>query len=258
MKASIKDKISLYGYILKNTILRRKKRNINTINEDWDQNTWSKYTIDNFPFGSLLNKDVTGDVELYQIGNDLVKITRRQYLEIFEKHILELFNADKSDLITELGCGIGNKLFFLWKHGYRNLRGYDISSNAINLANKINEKYKCGIQFGIADITKIVPSLNDGVVYTFTCLEQLPHYMSSVINNIITAKPKKVIHFEFTLDFSTRLARSYIKSRDYQTNLLPLLRKDKRVTITKCEALGIANPINPLTYIEWYPNSGSN
>lgn len=257
MKANIKDKISLYGYVLRNTV-NKKKRNIDTINKDWNQNTWSKYTVEDFPFGSLLNKAVTDEIELFQLGKDLVKISRRQYLEMFEKRVLDLFTVDKHEQITELGCGIGNKLFFLWKNGYRNLRGYDISDNAINLANKINDKYKCEIKFGVTDITKTIPDLHENVVYTFTCLEQLPHYMPTVINNILSAKPKKVIHFEFTLNFSTKLSRSYIKSRDYQTNLLPLLQKDNRVKITKCEALGVANPVNPLTYIEWQPNNISN
>lgn len=254
MKASILDKISLYGYVLK-TSVNKKRRDIVKINEDWNQNTWSKYTVNNFPFGSLLNKDVTDEIELFQIGKDLVKIPRRQYLIMFEQRVLDLFNADKSDSITELGCGIGNKLFFLWKNGYRNLQGYDLSSNAINLANQINEKYNCGIKFDTIDITKSIPNLNGGVAYTFTCLEQLHHYMPLVINNILNAKPKKVIHFEFTLEFSTKLSRSYVKSRDYQMNLLPLLRNDDRLTITKCEALGVGNPVNPLTYIEWHPNN---
>jgi trans-aconitate methyltransferase len=167
---------------------------------------------------------------------------------------LELFSVDKSEKITELGCGIGNKLFFLWKNGYANLTGYDLSQNAIKLAKSVNEKYGCGIKFDTLDIIKEIPSLEGQIIYTFTCLEQLPHYMETVINNLVSAKPKKVIHFEFALEYSTKLSRSYIKARDYQTNLLPLLKKDPRVSIIKCEPLNIGNPVNPLTCIEWKPS----
>lgn len=72
--------------------------------------------------------------------------------------------------------------------------------------------------------------------------------MEKVIQNIIEAKPKRVIHFEFVDRFATKLARNYFDAMDYQKNLLPILESYK---IIKIEPLNIGTPLNPLTYIEW-------
>lgn len=104
-------------------------------------------------------------MEIYEINGKLVKISRSEFLDLFEKKVLELFHVDKNEEIVELGCGIGNKLFFLWKNGFTNLSGVDISENAINLARDMNRIRKCGISFHVADLTKQLPDL-EGRRYT--------------------------------------------------------------------------------------------
>ncbi|MEX0657279.1 MAG: class I SAM-dependent methyltransferase [Nitrosopumilaceae archaeon] len=156
--------------------------------------------------------------------------------------------------------GIGNQLFFLWKNGYKRLEGFDLSENAITLANQINDKFNCGIKFGIADITKDIPSLNleNKVIFTSVCLEQLKHYMKPILDNLLKMKPRMVIHFEFSLEHSTKLSREYVKARDYQTNLLPLLKQmqdEDLIKIVKCEPLGVSSPVINLTFISWKPNN---
>jgi len=250
-----KEKIKLYGYIFKQ-FLKHKKRTIDVIKQEWDQNTWNFFDVEKFPFASLLNKPITNEEGTYQLEDRIIRLSRKDFSEKYENRWKIILNnaVSKDTPIVELGCGVGNKLFFLWKNGYKNLEGYDISENAIKIARKVNEKYGCNISFGVLDITQQIPLFENKVICTFGCLEQLKHYMDSVLTKIYNAKPKAVIHFEFVKKHSTLISRMYVKSRDYQDNLFNILKKwekENKIIIKNVEPLRIGSPNIPLTFVEW-------
>ena len=63
------------------------------------------------------------------------------------------------------------------------------------------------------------------VVFTYFCIEQIPYDVRKVVENIIAAKPKRVINIEPTtelLDLThprDLVSLVYIRSVDYQTQL---------------------------------------
>ena len=72
------------------------------------------------------------------------------------------------------------------------------------------------------------------VVLTYFCIEQIPYDVRKVIENIIAAKPKRVINIEPTTEllelFRPRdlVSLFYIRSVDYQTQLFTTLNELER------------------------------
>jgi len=258
-KATTFEILKLKAYVLKNR-LKQTKRDLKLINADYDTGYWSTFNIENFPFGSLMNLEVNNEIEIYQINNDFYKIPRKIFLDLYEKRILELFehNVEKNSPVVELGSGIGNILFFLWKSGYRNLEGFDLSNTGICIAKDIAKKFNCDIEFSTLNIVEDIRKnqFNDKTIFTYVCLEQLSNYMDQVLENIINSRPQKVINFEFSINNSTKLARDYHKTRDYQTNLYPKLldlQKNNLIKIISTQPVGYGRPLVPLTCICWKP-----
>jgi len=53
------------------------------------------------------------------------------------KALLEFVKIiNKKDLLLITGCGTGDTVFRLWKKGFKNIIGFDISNNAIKIAQK--------------------------------------------------------------------------------------------------------------------------
>jgi len=73
------------------------------------------------------------------------------YLDFGKPLINMLTRLDKDKKLIVTGCGSGDTLEVLSKLGFRNLVGYDISKNAINLAKKDYPQFK----FKLAETVKV-------------------------------------------------------------------------------------------------------
>ena len=190
------------------------------------------------------------------------KIFKGKYLDYVEKYqnqIIDILSEYTNSNIVEFGCGPGNNLFLLYKRKFKNLEGYDISINAISLAKKYSNEKKYDIKFDILDLTKLLPDkiIENKVVFTHTCLEQLKYDMPTVLQNIINGKPKLVINFEVDYNSASSTVRGYFDSVDYQNNLvseLKELQKENKINIESIKPLSLSlSPVNRLSSIIWKP-----
>ncbi len=135
--------------------------------------------------------------------------------------------------------------------------GYDISTNAIDVAQQINKKFDMGMDFGVFDYTqKLEMDLKDKTIFTYASLEQVKYGLEKAIDNIIEAQPKQVIHFEtipqlLDNNFHKLMVSLNRHRKDYPTKLLNILQQ-KNVSITHLETndicTGILNPIMMVRY----------
>lgn len=175
--------------------------------------------------------------------------------------------------IVELGGGAGMNLFSLYAANvpFRTLIGLDVSENAIQAGREIAS------YFGISALTfdKIdllngedrgFSQLHGKVVFTYYCLEQLHRKLDIVLDNILRARPRKVIHIEPTreilhpsslLDLNSML---YSYAMDYPANLLSTLRSmadEGKIVIDAIERLDYAPTIRHFPVLAvWRPATG--
>ena len=145
-------------------------------------------------------------------------------------------HAGGATSLLELGAGFGYNLFSLsLDPQWNKLRGFDIAPNGIEAGRQIANHFQLGdrISFDRIDLTdaddRRFGELAGAVVFTYFCIEQIPYAVESVIENIIRAKPARVVNIEPAVDM-LRLSRPrdfasrvYIESMDYQTRLFKLL-----------------------------------
>ncbi len=96
-------------------------------------------------------------------------------------------------------------------------------------------------------------AIRDQVVFTYFCIEQIPYDVRKVVDNIIAARPKRVINIEPTTEL-LNLANPrdvvsflYIRSVDYQTQLFSTLddyERQGRVRILARERMPFAPTIH--------------
>ena len=127
----------------------------------------------------------------------------------------------------ELGTGYGYNLFSLsLNHPDWTFKGFDISPNGIAAGREIADHFGLSdkVSFGRIDLTDAAdPSLAEiegETAFTYFCIEQIPYDVRKVVENIIAAKPKRVINIEPT----TRAARPHASARSGQPGLHPLGR----------------------------------
>ncbi len=89
-----------------------------------------------------------------------------------------LFNRlfSPSDFILELGCGAGRIAFGLYKRGYRNIQGVDLSPQMIESSQELQDFFDSDILFEVGDATQLKALDNsfDGVIFGFNGLMQIP------------------------------------------------------------------------------------
>lgn len=263
---TIIEKMKIYLYILK-LFFHRTKRTKETIDDDYEKTTWSN-NFTNFEIDSSLvySKIKRNDsVDIVVRNNRLYKENINDYNDEYSQQFIEelLKFVNKDDMLVEAGCGIGSKLFVLAKQDFTNLYGIDVSKNAINVAKQYNLKKNYNIQFNVADITQEIDQevFTNKVILTYTCMEQLKHYMRQTLLNIINAKPKLVIHFEVDFNNSPLMVKLYFNVRDYQNNLVNELKKleseNKLEIIYNKKLLLSTSPVNRLSCIVWKPKTAS-
>lgn len=92
-----------------------------------------------------------------------------------EKFIVEKY-LTKSDRILDLGCGAGRTTIGLYKLGYKNIIGFDLSEMMIGKAIEISSREGCPIDFvmGNALCLKFDDSSFDAVLFSFNGLMLIP------------------------------------------------------------------------------------
>jgi SAM-dependent methyltransferase len=252
------DKIKLRLYI-KKIKYKKIKRDKNTISSNYDQGIWNK-KYEDIDFESITgmygkNPDT---MSLFVKDNKIFKGKYSDYTEKFQKQLLDIISEHAYDYpVVEFGCGLGANLFQLYKRKFKNLEGYDISKNAIQLAKKYSIDKGYDIKFDVLDLTKPLPDkiIENKIVFTNTCLEQLKHNMPIVLQNILKGKPKMIINFEVDYDSSDSLVKDYFDACDYQNNfVLELKNMQKQIKIESINLLPLAlSPVNRLSAIIWKP-----
>ena len=139
------------------------------------------------------------------------------------------------------------------------LKGFDISPNGIAAGREIAGHFALSDKISLdrIDLTDAsdpnLAAIAGEAVFTYFCIEQIPYDVRKVVENIIAAKPKRVINIEPTtelLDLThprDLVSLVYIRSVDYQTQLFPTLdqlEREGRIRIVARERMPFAPTIN--------------
>lgn len=113
--------------------------------------------------------DLDINIERYGKAIDEVGLWNSEKI-IFEKYI------KKEDKILDIGCGAGRTTINLFKNGYKNIIGLDLSTNLINYAKSYSQENKLDINFVNGDATKLEYDNNtfDAVIFSFNGMQCIP------------------------------------------------------------------------------------
>lgn len=227
---------------LRGLLAARVRRNPEQVNAEYNSGTW-KALLEQKKWAqcaSLRDYLVPRDqgLRVAKIKDRLVRIRTNDYydyrLRILQE-VLAQYAGDERELI-ELGCGYGANLFSLALSGrWDSLSGFDISRNGILAGREAARHFNLpNVSFDHLNITDAAdpnyPRIKGKTVYTYYCLEQLKYSTQTVIENIIRAGARRVIHIETTfellrmwhpVDLTTYF---YVKKQDYQDNLVTTLK----------------------------------
>ena len=188
------------------------------------------------------------DLRSFLAGNDeramiakvdgrVVQIAAKEYYRWRVSALLAALSEHvDDDHLVELGCGFGYNLFSLaLTDRWRSLAGFDISANGLQAGRAIAAHFGLAerIHFFPLDLTDAAhpafTRITNRTVFTFCCIEQIPSSVSVVVQNILRARPRRVIHIEPTTELLNPwrpmdlLNYAYVKSVDYQTRLFSTL-----------------------------------
>lgn len=228
---------------------------------------WDKY--DNIV--SFVTRKGAAQSKLCIIKGQVQLTTIEEYYTYKRERLSEIIFhwSSAEDSICELGCGAGfNILSLASSDGHRKFMGFDISKNGILAATEAAQYFKINnVMFGLLDLlddqSAVWKELEGKVIFTHFCLEQLTRAIPKVIENMVKARPKRVIHIETSwdllngglVDWATKL---HVLGLDYQRNLQSTLsdfEKAQKIKIIKTERLDFA-PLarNFPTLNVWEPN----
>ena len=222
--------------------LNSRRRTSALVDAEYNVTTWGRVLEDRswLCAGSLEDFLVGKDDRqlLAKVDGQIVQLSNRDYYGYRIGALSELIarHAGSAESLVELGAGFGNNLFTLsLDPRWRQLRGLDISRNGIEAGRLIADHFGLAgrASFGKIDLTDPddpgFRELAGATILTYFCLEQIPHKVESVIENILRARPARVMNIEPGVDMLTLAnprdfaSRVYIKSMDYQTRLFKLL-----------------------------------
>lgn len=267
---TIGDKLRIYKDVVVGVMFRRFKRNYNVVDEYYDSGIYSSLKQNqlwNLSLNDLLlidfsNTDEKDKIIVYENKTKLVRNYRNTIWTSVQDEFVDKISKfiKPDDHIVELGCGFGRHLFTLRKYGFKNkMSGSDISTNAIDVAKKINEKYDLQIDFQVADYTKKLDmDLKGKTIFTYATIEQVKDRIDDAIKNIIDSEPKQVIHFEtipqlLNNNFYKLMITLNKIRKDYPLNILNILEQNS-VSITNKETLDVCTGIlNPCMMVRYVP-----
>jgi len=237
-RAYVTDIVRSLGRI----VLRNRRRTSDVVDSEYNSGTWGKVLQErSWLRAPTLEHFLVGDeaaTRLAKVDGRIVRLSSRDYYRYRIGALSDLItrHAGSADTLLELGAGFGYNLFTLsLDPRWRRLRGLDISPNGIEAGRQIANRFALfdRVTFGGIDLTDpadpAFADLSGATIFTYFCLEQIPHLVESVIDNIVRARPARVVNIEPAVhmlrlteprDFASRL---YIESMDYQTRLFKTL-----------------------------------
>jgi len=261
--ANLKKKLTKFS--------RTQKVSYEEYNSNWKRIFEEKYWKESKDLKDFCFPKFQNGVDYSKLGKSIVEnrfcdVSRYDFFRYYFSSLLELFNKyTNNETVVELGSGYGLQLFILKSLNFKNkLEGYDLTKFGVETAREINDYFDCNIKFGKIDLTKKIDSINlkGKTVFTHFAMEQLKYHTSQVIENIIEAQPKQVLHFEplyelFKNNLRDVACKLYIKLTDYQDNLLTTLRifeSEGKLKILDVFRLGYeVKPIKEVSFIRWLP-----
>lgn len=125
-----------------------------------------------------MNKDIKYTKDFYD-----KELNIKKYGEAIDK--VGLWNSEKmifdkyikpTDRILDIGCGAGRTTINLFKNGYKNIIGLDLSTNLINYAKEYVKNNNLDIEFVNGDATKLDYEDNtfDAVIFSYNGMKCIP------------------------------------------------------------------------------------
>ncbi len=253
----------------------RRLRSRSQVASDYDQGEWRDVLLAG-------RWDKCGSLEEYvlsddrrpitaMIGGELIRISVSDYYAYRTKILVDTlrrFGGDAESLV-EIGSGAGRNLFAL-AHGGRwpTLLGLELSPTGREVTRKVAAHFSLPyIQSAEIDLLDASSSgfdrLRGATVFSFYCLEQLPAHTREVMQNLLSAGVKRVIHIEPTPElfscFSLKdLATiSYIWRQDYQRTIVSVARRMEEqglIRVLEIARLNFAPSCrNDPTLVVWEP-----
>ena len=257
-------------------LLISRKRTREQVSKEYDQGSWhalaESRSWENFSsledFVSFANDSRT---RVCWINDELVHVQTRDYyaFRLRELQQVMLHYANDSDSVAEIGCGYGMNLFSLslLRH-WKTLLGFDLSENGIRAAQTIAAHFRTQqLSFSKLDLTEGTEEgfrkLDGLTVFSYFCLEQLGQHNSAIIQRLLNARVKRVIHLETTFELLDKLSPLdwisclYVKRMDYNRSLLTTLIRHERegsLRILEARRLKFSPTLrNCPTLIVWEP-----
>ncbi len=260
-KASLIDKLKIYGYVFKLS-LQKQKRDYDLIDQQynsgiWNSKPWEETDFES-PYGNYARTESANHEFVMRHEGKMVKAKWHDFNKEHLSEFLTFFDEfDKMQPIVELGCGLGFNLFELHKMGFKKLEGYDLSKTAIEKLQKYTKMNDYDMSFDVCDLNKEFSEnmIKDKIVFTNACLEQCKHIMQNALQNIVNGHPKLVINFEVDYTASSYIIKKYLDSCDYQNNLvkeLKILEKKEIIELLSIKKLKYSmSPLNRVSVIIW-------
>ncbi|MBI2608202.1 MAG: methyltransferase domain-containing protein [Deltaproteobacteria bacterium] len=239
---------------------------------EYDGQNWKQYLLQakwkRFKSLHELLLEENDHIQTSIIEKEIVRVRTKEYYR-YRMHALQSFfrkYGNGFDEVYEIGSGAGFNLFTLYESKqFKKLHGLEISENGIEASKQTAHYFKLdNVYFSKIDLRQENdPSfklITNKLVFSYYCLEQLKKDLSIVIDNIIKARPSRVIHIEpVPLKNSLLELNSYFYSlaRDYSRNLTKELEKKQQqglINILNMEKCYYAPTIRHFpTIIVWEP-----
>lgn len=222
------------------------KRTGDVVDSEYNSGAWDRVLNKRAWIGKPLEEFLAGQSDsprLAKVDGQLVRIATKDYYKYRIRALSELMTRHAGDAtsLVELGCGTGYNLFSLsLDPRWTRLRGFDIAPNGIEAGRQIAGHYGLDgrVSFDRIDLTDAndpqFSQLAGATVFTHFCIEQIPYAVDAVIENILRARPARVVNIEPAIDMLNLsdprdlASRIYLKSVDYQTRLFALLNELER------------------------------
>ncbi|RXH12126.1 SAM-dependent methyltransferase [Bradyrhizobium guangzhouense] len=249
--ASLSDKATSYALDAARSIgrlaIRRVKRTADVVDSEYNLTHWQRMLSEKTwtTAGSIAEFLIPRNParELRKVDNQICRIAADDYYRYRVKALCDLLarHAGGAPEIVELGAGCGINLLSLHlNHPDWRLHGFDIAPNGIAAGREIASHFGLSDRISLdrIDLTDGAdpnyPAIRDQVVFTYFCIEQIPYDVRKVVDNVIAARPARVINIEPTTELlnlaSPRdiVSYLYIRSVDYQTQLFSTLDEYER------------------------------